>query len=307
MNKANMIGWTERSKAGDVTLMQGDCLELMTSIPDGSVDLTVTSPPYDNLRTYNDSLEWGERVWKPVLQQLFRITKDGGVVVWVVGDATVKGSETGTSFRQALFAMECGFNLHDTMIYAKDNVFAYDPRNGRYKHSHEYMFVLSKGRVKTFNPICDRPTKKSGSKGVTGSRNKKGELRAAKDVEFKPMQARFNVWSYGVGFNQTTKDKEAFQHPAIFPDSLARDHILSWSHPSDVVFDPFLGSGTTGKMALESGRRFIGIEKESKYFDIACQRIRDSQGLMPAVAEKDPINRAQTSAPYQDQLSLLLS
>lgn len=256
----------------------GDCRESLRGMPDGCIDLTVTSPPYDGLRTYNGySFDF-----EGIASELYRVTKPGGVLVWVVGDATVKGSETGTSFRQALhFKDVCGFNLHDTMIYAKDNVFAYDPRNGRYKHAFEFMFVLTKGRPATFNPILDKPTKKTGSSGVTGSRNKKGVLRAAKDVEFKEMQARFNIWSYGVGFNQTTKDKEAFKHPAIFPEALARDHILSWSNPGDLVLDPFLGSGTTGKMALANGRRFIGCEISAEYLEIARRRI---VAAMPAPA-----------------------
>lgn len=251
-------------------ILLGDCIEIMRGMPDDCVDLTVTSPPYDDRRTYNGYSFDFENVAK----ELYRITKPGGVVVWVVGDATVKGSETGTSFRHALFFKDsCGFNLHDTMIYAKENVYAFDPRNGRYKHSHEYMFIFSKGRVNTFNPICDKPTKTAGSKGVTGSRNKKGELRHARDVEFKPTQARFNIWTYGVGFNQTTKDKEAFKHPAVFPEALARDHILSWSNPDDVVFDPFVGSGTTGKMALLEGRHFLGCDISAEYMNLAKTRI----------------------------------
>ena len=106
----------------DIKLIQGDCLEKMQDIQDSSIDLTVTSPPYDNLRSYNgNNALWGEHVWKAAIKDLYRVTKDGGVVVWVVGDATIKGSETGTSFKQALWAMECGFRLHDTMIYAKNN------------------------------------------------------------------------------------------------------------------------------------------------------------------------------------------
>lgn len=97
----------------------GDCVELMKEIPDDFIDLTVTSPPYDNLRDYNNEMTWNFEKFKEVAKELFRITKPGGVVVWVVGDATIKGSETGTSFRQALFFKDCGFNLHDTMIYKK--------------------------------------------------------------------------------------------------------------------------------------------------------------------------------------------
>ena len=124
-----------------------DCLEGMRGIPDGSVDLTVTAPPYDNLRTYN-GFAWD---FEGVAKELFRVTKHGGVVVWVVGDQTIKGNETGTLFRQALFFKDCGFNLHDTMIWKKTNPIPLT--HNRFEQSFEYMFVFSKGSPKTFNPI----------------------------------------------------------------------------------------------------------------------------------------------------------
>ena len=257
-----------------INLMLGDCLERMKEIPDSSIDLTVTSPPYDNLRTYNNTLEWGEHVWKPVLQELFRVTKDGGVVVWVVGDATIKGSETGTSFRQALYFKEIGFNLHDTMIYQKSGMGACGS-NFAYWQNFEYMFVFSKGKLKTFNPIEDRKNvKKAGCREETTSRRSQEESRTIRRiVNKKEFGKRFNVWKYDTGKNLSTKDKIAFDHPAIFPESLANDHIISWSNENDLVFDPFMGSGTTGKMAKLNNRKFIGIEKDAGYFEIAKQRI----------------------------------
>ncbi len=263
-------------KTENLWLMKGDCLERMKEIADGSVDLTVTSPPYDNLRTYGDSLEWGEHVWKPVLQELFRVTKKGSVVVWVVGDATIKGSETGTSFQQALYAVECGFNLHDTMIYKKENVGMYDPRNMRYKGSFEYMFVFSSGKPSTYNPIKDKPVKSPNRKiHRSNGRRLDGGIRKAHraPVAGSAYQDRHNVWEYATGLNVVTKDAIAYQHPAIFPEKLANDHIISWSNEGDTVLDCFMGSGTTGKMAALSGRRFIGIEKNPDYFEIACKRI----------------------------------
>ena len=246
-------------------LLKGDCLERMKEIPDGSIDLTVTSPPYDNLRTYKDSLDWGEHVWKPVLHELFRVTKQGGVVVWVVGDATIKGSETGTSFRQALFAKECGFNLHDTMIYEKSGMSF--PDSTRYHQTHEYMFVFTKGTVATFNPIKDRKNKYTGKVGG----NKRGGLCSRGEFG-----SRFNIWRYANGRDNTTKDRKAFKHPAVFPEKLAEDHIVSWSDEGATVLDPFMGSGTTGKMATLNGRNFIGIEKVEEYFEIAKNRISDA-------------------------------
>ena len=251
---------TERS-----TLWFGDCLERMAEIPDGSVDLTVTSPPYDNLRTYNGSLEWGPHIWEPILENLFRVTKDGGVVAWVVGDATVKGSETGTSFRQALYAMGCGFNLHDTMIYEKcQTCFG---SNNCYLQSFEYMFVLSKGKPKALNLIRDRKNVRHGEesmseKGLSVNGTKSKPIRKV----LNPYGKRKNIWSYGVGGGKVN-------HPAVFPQKLADDHVRSWSNPGDTVLDPFLGSGTTGVAAERLDRQFIGIEKEPKYYGIACERI----------------------------------
>ena len=251
-----------------INLMQGDCLDRMKEIPDGSVDLTVTSPPYDNLRTYNGNNEqWGEHVWREVIQNLHRVTTDGGVVVWVVGDATVKGSETGTSFKQALHAMECGFRLHDTMIYLKPNFSAVGALRTRYAPVFEYMFVWSKGAPKSFNPIKDRKCKTAGkAKGGT-IRQKDGSMkRMSNEGWIQPkLGQRYNVWEISPA---TFKG-----HPAPFPVSMAQDHIISWSIEGDTVLDPFLGSGTTGVAAKSLNRSFIGIEMDETYFKIAKDRI----------------------------------
>ena len=260
-----------------MNLMLGDCLERMKEIPDGSVDLTVTSPPYDNLRTYNNSLDWGEHVWKPVLQELFRVTKKGGVVVWVVGDSTIKGSETGTSFKQALWAMECGFNLHDTMIYEKSG-FPF-PTHTRYYPVFEYMFVWSKGVPSKYSPIKDRKNIYAGGKVARNHGNRKADglvhensaNKLDKDRVIKEYGVRTNIWR--ITSSSSKGDKEALKHPATFPEQLAHDHILSWSNEGDTVLDCFMGSGTTGKMALLNNRKFIGIEKDAGYFEIAKQRL----------------------------------
>ena len=255
-------------------LMLGDCLERMKEIPDGSVDLTVTSPPYDNLRSYNGNNEqWNEEAWKAVIAELYRVTKDGGVVVWVVGDATVKGSETGTSFKQALWAIECGFNLHDTMIYKKTGGGARGS-NLCYWQNFEYMFIFSKGRPKTINLIKDKVNSTAGKRnsGVNG-RGKNGEQRFKKVTRTAEFGKRENVWVIAAG-NNTSDDKT--DHPAVFPESLANDHIISWSNSGNVVLDPFMGSGTTGKLAVKLGREFIGIELDEGYFEIAKKRIKKS-------------------------------
>ena len=251
-------------KIGDATLYCGDCLNEMKMIKDRSVNLTVTSPPYDNLRSYKGNNElWGEHVWKAVLTDLYRVTKDGGVVVWVVGDATIKGSETGISFKQALYAKECGFNLHDTMIYEK----ASQPRqNGvRYEQQFEFMFVFSKDQIKIKNPIRI-PSKYAGKKVKRTCRDGgKDELTQSTSIVSKD-KVKGNIWFYGSKENKT-------DHPAIFPYQLTHDHIVSWSNEDDMVLDPFMGSGTTGIACAKLGRKFIGIEIEPEYFDIACERI----------------------------------
>ena len=243
----------------------------MQEIPDGSIDLTVTSPPYDNLRTYENSIEWNFKVFTKIAKELFRVTKEGGVVVWVVGDATINGSETGTSFRQALYFKKIGFNLHDTMIYLK-NQLAF-PDSNRYYNGFEYMFIFTNGKLKTFNPIADRKNISEG-RIVNGSeRNKNGTLRNRKSCHDNITNA------YGIRFNHwllyNLKRGLETEHPAIFPEQLANDHILSWSNEGDTVFDPFMGSGTTGKMAIRNNRNFIGFEKVEKYFEISKKRIQD--------------------------------
>lgn len=257
-------------------LYQGDSIQIMKDFEDCIFDLTVTSPPYDNLRTYKDSLDWGEHVWKELLKELYRTTKKGGVVVWIVGDSTVKGSETGTSLKQALFAMECGFNLHDTMIYSKNNLVL---NHNRYEQDFEYMFVFSKGRPNTFNPIrvpCKYPELDTARTNSYFSNTEESLRRARSGKKRKPVgldKIKGNIWRYATGKNHSTKDAIAFKHPAIFPESLALDHILSWSNEGDTVFDPFMGSGTTGKMAVLNNRNFVGVEKVSEYFKISKDRI----------------------------------
>jgi site-specific DNA-methyltransferase (adenine-specific) len=247
-----------------------DCLEGMKDIPDNYIDLTVTSPPYDDLRKYQGYSFDFENIAK----QLYRITKSGGVVVWVVMDSTIKGSESGTSFRQALYFMETGFNLHDTMIYR-----CHKPplTHNRYEQGFEYMFVLSKGTPKTFNPIikrnkyrgenCLRNGDWASGKDNSAMRQREGE-KSVKECSIIE-----NVWTYQTGGNKSTQDSIAFRHPAIFPEKLVHDHIISWSNEKDLILDPFMGSGTTAKVAKILDRHFIGFEISKEYCDDAEKRI----------------------------------
>jgi DNA modification methylase len=253
----------------------GDNVATMATFPAESIDLVVTSPPYDNLRTY------GGHTWdfEGVAQELWRIIKPGGVVVWVVSDATVNGSETGTSFRQALRFMEIGFRLHDTMIYHKAG--CPFPETNRYYPSWEFMFVLSSGSPKSVNLIADKRNEYAGDKKARqrSERQRDGLVkentawRNNRDARRKEYGVRESIWRYSGGRGNTTPDVYAFEHPAMFPEALARDHILSWSNEGDIVLDPFSGSGTTAKMAKHNGRRYIGIEINPEYCEIAANRL----------------------------------
>jgi len=258
-------------------IILSNCIEGMKTLEDEVIDMCVTSPPYDNLRSYNDSSSWNFETFKGVAEQLYRVMKIGGVVVWVVGDATVKGGETGSSFRQCLHFMDLGFVLHDTMIYEKNGSPFPARRDGnRYSQVFEYMFVLSKKtKPKTANLLCDKPNRWAGythfGKGTI--RTKDGSLveRNIKPIpEFSP---RNNIWKYNTGKNYSSKDDAAFEHPAIFPEALAKDHILTWSNEDDLVLDPFMGAGTTAVCCIETNRKYVGFEIDETYFDVCNRRI----------------------------------
>lgn len=247
-------------------ITQGDCLEIMKQITDNSIDLILTSPPYDNLRDYKGySFEF-----EKIAKALFRIVKIGGVVVWVVGDATINGSETGTSFKQALYFKEIGFNLHDTMIWLKSTT----PQSGnRYEPMFEYMFVFSKNSPKTFNPIKVKKLYKDNRKTHQGQRKKDGTFNMLK-VSQSEYKVDSNVWKISTGGGINTKDYYAYEHPAMFPEKLASRHIKSWSNEGDIILDPMNGSGTTTKMAYLLNRKYIGIDTSKEYCEIAKQRLK---------------------------------
>ena len=291
----------------------GDCSELLSGIPENSIDLVVTSPPYDDIRFYSDGFveEFGkseedfedEKEYKrelaafkkkkvkekleknngysfpfeSIVKQLYRCLKKGGVVVWVVGDATVKKGETGSSFRQALFFKEAGFTLHDTMIYQKNSSsFPARADSNRYSQIYEYMFVFSKdGAPKHASLICDKNNRWSGyvSYGQASMRAQDGVLVERKIKPVPDFSPRNNIWKYNTGKGYSSTDEEAFKHPAIFPEKLAEDCILTWSKEGDVVLDPFCGSGTTLKMALLNNRKSFGFDVSSEYCALAEKRL----------------------------------
>jgi len=232
------------------TIYHGNAVDLMKNM-DVLVDLTVTSPPYDNLREYNGY----EFDYKAVIDGLFNITAPGGVVVWVVGDAVINNSESGSSFRQALYFQEIGFNIHDTMIYEKNSPAFPAKRTGnRYSQIFEYMFIFSKGVPKTANLLCDKINKWAGVSSFDG-----------KVPPVPNTSPRNNIWKYTTSFNKKTG------HPAVFPEKLAKDNILTWSNEGDLVFDPMCGSGTTPFMAKETFRNYIGFDISEEY----CKNARD--------------------------------
>lgn len=254
------------------TVHCGDCVEIMRDMDSETIDLTVTSPPYDSLRTYNGFLF----DFNNVAKELYRITKNGGVVVWVVNDATVKGSETLTSFKQAIYFKEIGFNVHDTMIFRKLNPMPVN--DNRYQQSFEYMFVFSKGKPKTINLIMEPKTQGTIERG----KHKKKITQKGKDGDYvaptyyegnKTLETkRKNIWEYKVGLC-SQNDRIAHKHPAIFPEQLAIDHILSWSNEGDLIFDPFSGSGTTLISAKRLNRNWLGCEISEEYVELIKKRV----------------------------------
>lgn len=250
----------------DYLTFNADAEMVLNHLTEESVDLVVTSPPYDSLRKYNNDYEWNMDKCEKIISGLYRVLKPGGVVVWVVGDQTQKGSETGTSFRQALAFIKQGFLLNDTMIWRKKNPLP-QVKQPRYNQVFEYMFVFSKGKPKTFNPIMV-PCKCAGQDYDSTCKNMGGENgRTKKSFKINKEKVKDNVWDIAIAQNHTS-------HPAVFPLELVVDHILSWSNEGDTVLDPFMGSGTTGIAAVQNGRRFIGVEIAKPYYDEALERIK---------------------------------
>ncbi len=256
-------------------IITGNCVDIMKQFSSDCIDLTLTSPPYDNLRVYNGySFPFEE-----IVNELFRITKNGGIVVWVVNDATINGSETGTSFRQALHFIEVGFKLHDTMIFQKANPIPQIYRK-RYNGTFEYMFVLVKGKApKTHNPIMvDCLHAGLELNGTTYKNYSKGEQKRSKQaLPVKDKKIKGNIWEYVVG--KKAEDQEAKEHPAPFPCQLAVDHILSWTDENDLVLDPMCGSGTTCRSAYVTNRNYIGIDISETYCELAKKRVNIQKAI----------------------------
>lgn len=264
----------------DIEIYHDSCLDYLKTLADNTIKFTLTSPPYDNIRDYNGY----SFPFELIAQELWRTTGPGGVVAWNVADATVNGSETGTSMRQALHFMSLGFRLHDTMIYSKKNPMPAGVSSKRYHQAWEYVFILSKDAPETFNPIMVK-AKFGHLEANMKHRGKDGEIKYTKTKRNEFTKVR-NIFEYSVGGGHSTKDKIAFKHPAIMPEQLALDMITTWTNPGDTVFDPFTGSGTTAKMSASAGRKFIGTEISSDYCEIAKERLDLVFNPLPVVEKK---------------------
>ncbi len=242
-----------------------NCVETLKKMPAGFIDLTITSPPYDDLRNYNGYHFPVEEI--AVL--LYQKTKPGGVVVWVVGDRTLNGDETLSSFRHAITFQEAGFRVHDTMIYAKNNPIPSDCGK-RYRQCFEYMFAFSKGQPKTFNPITQPIMQEKAFKSFRITKVGRNDL-AHDHVAPKERKVN-NIFFYNVG-TSSSKDRIAFEHPAIFPEQLVSDQINTWTNAGDMVYDCFMGSGTTAKVAHQLDRHWLGSEISEEYVEIAKKRL----------------------------------
>jgi len=256
-------------------LILGDSSQILKEFPEGIIDIIVTSPPYDSLRNYeSDESDWNFETFQVIARELYRVMKKGAVMVWVVGDSTVKGGKTLTSYRQAIFFQEIGFTVFDVIIYEKTG--SGPPHKNRYFNTFEYMFILSKGKPKTINLLKDKPNKWAGHEtyGEITRREADGSLTVKGKKKINAFGVRTNIWKYKNGRGQTTRDLFAHDHPAIFPEKLVEDVLESWSNTGDLVLDPFGGSGTTAKVSKMMGRDYVYIEKIDRYYDIAKERLR---------------------------------
>jgi DNA modification methylase len=270
-------------------LINDDNRKLLEVLPEESIDLVITSPPYDDLRDYNKDLIWNFNVFKEIATKLYRVMKKGGAVVWVVGDKTKDGGKSLTSFKQALYFQEIGFKMYDVIIYEKTG--SGPPHPNRYFNTFEYIFVLSKGKIKTTNILKDKKNKWAGHDTYANvtRREKDGTLTDKGKKTVNEFGVRTNIWKYTNGKGFASKEDIAHQHPAIFPEKLVEDNILSWSNKNDVVLDIFGGSGTTYKVAKLLGRKSIYVEKVSKYCKIAQTRLEGKDNINNEKIEKNEL------------------
>jgi site-specific DNA-methyltransferase (adenine-specific) len=252
---------------GDAVLYLADCRDVLPTL--SGINGAITSPPYENLRAYGSAPPCDTFA---VIREIAAVLGMGGVCMWNVADQVVNGGESGTSFKQALHAMDCGLRLHDTMIYCKEGVTF--PDSNRYHPAFEYMFVFSKGVPRHFNGIADWRNKWGGSPMHGTDRQPSGDVTPINGIG-RPVLSyglRRNWWPLANAYTGETKG-----HPAPMPYEMAAGHVLTWTAPGDTVLDPFMGSGTTGIACARLGRRFVGIEIEPRYFDLACRRIERAE------------------------------
>ena len=279
------------SRIPENQIINMDCVKGMKSLPDDIIPLTVTSPPYEGIRTYDGHNEWD---FMATAQELYRITMLGGVVVWVVQEQIVNGSETGETSRQRLAFANIGFNLHHTMVMAKSG--GHQHSKGRYGRALEYAFILSKGKPRYFCPLRDKRNREAGRDKPWKNRQKDGSFQPGKSKKVHPYGFRSAVWTYATGKNNTAKEDYAFEHPALMPEKMAEDFILSWSKVGDLIFNPFAGGGTAMKMAFLNHRRYLGFEANPSFVEIAQRRLMEAEATMSSRIRKDSDNEDRRTA-----------
>lgn len=252
-------------------LLTGDACEILPTIRESSVDLTVFSPPYDGLRDYKGKPSFDMAV---LGREILRVTKEGGVCCMVIQDATKNGAKSLTSFRTACLFADLGWRLFECCIYSRAGV----PGawwTKRFRVDHEYIFIFTRGdglprRFDKTSLMVE--SKYAGITAGGTKRTTKGDFVAIKKTVISPLKCRGTIWHYAA--SNTERNKTKSEHPATYPDSLARDIISCFSKEGDLVLDPMMGSGTTGIASVNMGRRFLGIEISVQYMEIAKRRFR---------------------------------
>ena len=265
------------------SIVLGDCVEGMRSLPPDLVPCTVASPPYGALRHYHGNHQFD---FEAAAAELWRITRPGGVVCWVVREEVVDGSESGEASEQRLFFRDLGFRLHQTIVMERYGSRARSP--GRYGESLEYAFILAKGKPATVRLLRDRRNKTAGKLVTATHRYPDGSYRVQR-YEVDEWGYRKAVWYFAQGMHVAT-DPVARLHQAPMPEAMAEDLILSYSREGDLIFDPFAGVATTAKMALLNHRNYFGYEINAIYHARGEERLRAArmEYLSRALRESAP-------------------
>lgn len=282
-------------------IIDGDVAKNLVNLGDNSINCTITSPPYFGLRKYSDNHE-SEIGKEPDLKDyisnlqnifgtLWHKTRDDGTLFLNLGDSYIDNQLQGVPWRVALALADVGWILRSDIIWKKPNAMPSSIKN-RFTVEHEYVFFFSKKKkgysfyqdaVREPHVTFSENSKMRGGRNHLGKRG--GTPEAGKnagnsnlhdgrwDQAFHPLgRNKRTVWEIPLG-------KFRGAHFAVFPEKLVETCINVATVEGDLVFDPFTGSGTTGLVAIRSGRNFLGCELVPEYAQMARQRILDGQGL----------------------------